>query len=93
MNETGSYAAIARHLNREFRPEPLLDRRRIYDWYHKGTRNTRGEKPPEPVRRRRIGTVKRTQPRLLWELSAWSDWYAAGLRPSGRPKISLDAPE
>jgi hypothetical protein len=74
----GGYATVAAELNTRFAPQPPIDRRQVYQWDHRQTRNHAGELPPQPVEKR--PGAKRSQPTRVFETGPWVTWFAKGVR-------------
>lgn len=74
----GGYATVAAELNKRFAPQPPIDRRVVYNWDRRQTRNHAGQLPPNPVETRH--GVPRSTPTRLFETEPWVGWFAAGVR-------------
>lgn len=71
METEGGYADVARVLRK--------DRRQVYAWHRRATRNVNGEPFPRPVREER--DPARTLPRYIFSIPEVREWYAAGMPP------------
>lgn len=91
---TGGYAVIAGELNKRFAPQPPIDRRQVYQWDRRQTRNAAGAPPPAPVQ---VKTgVPRSTPTRLFEAAEWVTWFEAGVpgprRAGWRRWVRIDQP-
>lgn len=73
----GGYSAVAGELNKRFRPQPPIDRRQVYNWDHRQTRNASGELPPSPAEVR--PDARRTTPSRVFAVEGWVVWFAEGV--------------
>jgi hypothetical protein len=59
MMATGGFSGVARMLSEHFGLEPPLDRRQVYQWHKRGTRNQAGVPFPEPAHQDMSAPVNR----------------------------------
>lgn len=69
METEGGYADVGRALG--------VDRRQVYAWFRRGSRNADGERFPRPVRTERHPV--RTQARYVFSIPAAVQWHRAGM--------------
>ncbi len=74
----GGYSVVAAELNKRYRPQPPIDRRQIYQWDRRQSRNHADQLPPNPVETR--PGAPRSQPTRVFETEAWVAWFAPGVR-------------
>jgi hypothetical protein len=82
MNEMrGGWSVVAAVINQNYRPQPPVSRAQVAAWYNRQTLNRAGHAPPEPVLT--VEHPKRTQPRWVFRLADWVEWYRPGVPRRG----------
>ena len=76
-----SFAILARVLNADLGLDPPVDRRQVWAWHDRGTKNRLGEPFPAPVRE--LADRKRGQPGKEFSVREVLGWARGGLPARG----------
>jgi hypothetical protein len=83
----GGYSAVAAYLTAL--SGKRITRQQVYLWNIRRTLNAAGQPPPSPLESSLHARSR--QPRLLFDLAAFADWYRAGPPAAGVSQAWQDA--